>query len=515
MVDELILGRYRPIYSAVYEGDTSLPSHLKMTENEIEDVPMKIVGFYAGPIMAKGQVYDQRHPLNIRAGIAKNLADQVVGPGLPKDIVALFIDQHSVGIGAKDSEISQEVHMYSDQEVIDAAYLRSGKKGRQYNESFINIDNTGVERSDHDTWNVRHFVKFEFLKFGKPPRLVCDASTDDVVMGRRTGKGFEAFIAENLSIKGLQSDEKWKPLEEVQDLLGEFYVIALDDTARDANTVQHDFDAFIGVLDSMDLLDDLNRDMLDRTGFRSNCGASSIASKQVSLLSGVDFTSSMNYNTTRLNCWFIAHELGLDRLDWAVIAEGDDCLFCIRLSIWYTVKDRFATVLSACATMLRKDLKIEGQGEWDECGHPFVGSHMGYYAGRWWCFPSFGRMKLKSTVVLGHDVQSATRASGRLKARAEALSDRYSGVPIGYKLAEVLRHRAMGLRGKILRTTEEEYHLSLSRKLFREPNNDEREAYAHCVGIEVVDQLLLESEIEMDCARENNPDMREHFEILL
>jgi len=513
------------VRSAAYRGVIESPVHLSV-RGHVEDrhVP-KLYGFYAGPILDDGQVYDTGLGRNIRAAINKNLADQLPGAGLPREVVDEFVKDNLVGIGAKPSVITSEVRLNTEEEVLAAASERSGKKFRAYERSYAACNQTGHERSLVDTWELEHFVKFEFLGkssttgLQKPPRIIANVDTQDVVQGRRSGRGFEHFIAKNNSIKGLKAAERYKPLEEVLTILGDFYVVALDDTARDANTVRHDFDAYKGVLESLGLLTPYMAQMLDREGFTSRCGTLKLRTRTTSLLSGSDFTSAMNYNTTRLNCWYLAKVSGLAAEEWCVVAEGDDCVMCIARAAWLRVKPNFYdTFLPSAASDLRKCLKVEGEGWYDECGHPFVGGNVGYYAGRWWYFPSLSRMRLKATVVLGKDVHQPAVAKARLRARVEALVDRYTAVPIGWKLAEVLqRHAAWVGHGKILRLQDEEYNHVFAKNAtpFRAPTELERKAYEHVMGVSVSVQRRLEDVIEIECKVDINADLRAVFNDLL
>lgn len=484
----------------------------------------KLYGFHAGPILSTGQVYNTDLARNLYAAINKNLADQVPGVGLTDSVIEEFVEANLVGIGAKPSEWTPEIRLFTEAEVLDAAQQRSHKKFLLYQENFIACDEHGCERSLVHTWHLNHFVKFEFLGISsstglpKPPRLIANVSTEDVVQGRRSGKGFEIFIEKNLSIKGLKSAERYKPLEEVHDLLGDFYVVALDDTARDANTVRHDFNAYKGVLGSFGLLTPYMAQMLDREGFISRCKTLHMWTRTTSLLSGSDFTSAMNYNTTRLNCWYLSKVCGLASEEWCVVAEGDDCVMCITSAAWQRIQPHFKDYfLPKAASDLRKCLKVEGEGWFDECGHPFVGGNVGYYAGRWWYFPSLGRMRLKATVVLGKDVHQRVTAKARLRARVDALLDRYTAVPIGWKLAEVLRHHASWVgRGKILRNQDEEHNqFSRNNLPFRSPTMLERQAFEHVMGVPVSIQLELEDLIESETKHDINVDLSSYFDDLL
>jgi len=520
----LVLGKYAPIYGAAYEGEIESPDHLEVRGQADDEFTEKLYGFHVGPILSAGQVYNTDLGRNLYAAINKNLADQLPGRGLSTATVDEFVEENLLGIGAQSSVWTPDIRLYTEDEVLAAAQDRSHKKFELYRENYVACDENGCERSMNDTWELNHFVKFEYLGVSsttglpKPPRLIANVSTEDVVQGRRSGKGFEKFIEKNLSIKGLKSAERYKPLEEVHDLLGDFYVVALDDTARDANSVRHDFNAYKGVLGSLGLLTPYMAQMLDREGFSSRCKGLLLRTRTTSLLSGSDFTSAMNYNTTRLNCWYIAKVCGLVAHEWCVVAEGDDCLMCITKDAWLRIQPDFSnTFLPKAASDLRKQLKVEGEGWFDECGHPFVGGNVGYYAGRWWYFPSLGRMRLKATVVLGKDVHQPTNAKARVRARVDALLDRYTGVPIGWKLAEVLqRHASWVGRGKILRNQDEEHNQHSRNDLpFKPPTMLERQAFEHVMGVAISTQLALEDLIECETRTDINVDLTSHFNDLL
>lgn len=454
------------------------------------------MGFIAGLVTAQPLVYDTKHVNNVIAAINKNIAPQINRGVMEIDESVLdeFVCQETTdGIDVMTPAVTLNGTIWTKQQVIENTRAKGNtKKTMKYMLAQERLSGTSLRFEERTKVQGGNFVKLEALKQGKPPRFIFDSPGEDVLLGRQCNAPFEKWMARYPSIKGLKTQDKWKPVKDVHDALGgDTWILALDDTARDANTVSYDFLRYRKTLSAIGILSQEFAAILDRRGFR-NCvkinglKVITINSKTTSLHSGCDFTSCLNYNTTRFNAWYLcAKVLGLQKHQWGVVAEGDDCLILIsKPALPDFVNIVTPELIAATGAKLCKNWKIEGMGPHDQTtGHPFVGGCVVWSMGQVYFFPSVSRMRLKATTVLSPSV-NYKECIGRLSARAEALTDRYSGVPLGYSIAKFVAYLSSKYPSRPRRTNEEEFdHQNNVNTNFRKYTSAELYAFSKCYGI--------------------------------
>lgn len=465
------------------------------------------MGFFTGLVLWDPVIYDTKSVSNFIAAVNKNLAPQVrdgrVTAGVKELMAKFVIEETTCGIDIMTPKVEPTSSKWTKDDVIVNARAKGlSRKADKYEDAIPDSESCSHSMETKNRWTGDHFIKSEALKPGKLPRLIFNARPADVLVGRTVNSAYEEWMHRYPSVKGLATQDKWIPVSDVHNALGgDTWVLCLDDTARDANTVRADFERFKKTLKAIGLDDDVYSGMLDRQGFSSRYKVGfqaklRVASNRTSLLSGCDFTSCMNYNTTRFNAYYLCYRLGLSKNDWGVVAEGDDCVILIRKSAMPDFMTRVTPALiEAIGLELCKRWKIESLGSYDkELGHPFVGGTVVHSSNRWWFFPSTTRMRLKSTVVVSsHRDEKQLRE--RLAARAEALRDRFSMMPLGYSIAKFVTHLSAKYPAKEpRRTAEEEYNHAIHRNVvFRKYSDEVLSAFWKATGISPAQVL------EFDC----------------
>lgn len=456
----------------------------------------RAMGFIAGLILSDPLVYDTKLVTNAVAAINKNLCPQINRgeQTISFDYHSMFVSLETTdGIDIMRPKATLTGRPWSQEAIIRKARERGdNRKAEKYERARVKHLDCVERQASKRTWVGQHFVKLEALKNGARPRLIFNASGVDVLTGRQPNSAYEELIHRYPSVKGLQTQDKHLPVQEVHHALGsDTWILALDDTGRDANTVSADFERYDMTLESYGIQTETFKGMLARRGFQSTMlidgrEVIKLSSKSTSLLSGCDFTSCMNYNTTRFNAWYLcAIALGLERDDWGVVAEGDDCLILIRRSAMPNFRQIITEeFIKTVGLSLCKSWKIEGMGAFDDDGgFPFVGGCVVWSQCTFWFFPSVSRMRLKATCVLSASCNAA-EYKGRLAARAEALRDRFSGVPLGYSIAKFVTHLSAKHPARPIRTKEEEYDHKINHNTkFRQPSDAACSAFWKAFGI--------------------------------
>lgn len=500
-----------PVIIGQVAEDTSIQNtNVKFTITGTHHPKTRVMGFTAGLVLSEPLVYDTKNTINFKSAINKNLAPQVTAgvSSIDKQQLQSHIQNYvslesTIGIDAMQPKARPTDLYWTKQQVIDHTRAKGlAKKAQKYENAVPKGEAKDHHLSTKPKFDGSHFIKLEALKPGKDPRLIFDASTPDVLNGRVVNSAYENWMHRYPTVKGLATNLKFKPVQDIHEQLGcDTWVLALDDTARDANTVRHDFDCYGKLLDAIGINTDMFRAVLSRAGFTSHYSVgmreiARVSSQSTSLLSGCDFTSSMNYNTTRFNAYYLCTvKLGLARQDWGVVAEGDDCLILIRKSAMPDFMTRLTEeYIKVTGEELCKRWKIEGLGSYDkDGGHPFVGGTVVYSLNRWWFFPSVARMRLKATTVLRPDSDEHTYRA-RLAARSEALRDRFTAVPLGWTIARFVTYlSAKHPAREPLRTAEEEYQHKLHvNQSFVKYDDDSLHAFWKATGISPADVLEFE-----------------------
>lgn len=496
-----------PVYLGLdFQGDVVTNPSLKITVVDQKLNRNKVVGFACGPKMGAGVLYDSKSSINLIAAASKNMQAQVPEEEWDPNIRELhteFIGDLLAGkLDAwRGSTNNVPYRPATFDEVVAAAYKRSGKKGRNYLQGVADLTGRYAVKHLRRFWTTSPMVKYEVLsgetpfKDAKCPRLVNNTLTCDVVRGRTSSLQFDAWMKQNRpTIKGKSAADKLSDLDTLDAMLGDSYVLGIDDTARDANVTYLDFALYHDLLTALGFVTPEMSDMLNRKGFAGFANGTFVSGNWTSLLSGVDFTSALNMVVSWFGGWYLCKKvLGLDSTDWGILAEGDDQLILIRGR-----QARFeSSEIAAVGRRLAKVWKIESQGP-PEGQHAFIGGNASKFQGKWHYVPSPARMFLKSTIVPCPFGTSRNEMISRLKARALALSDRYSHVPIGWAIAEKVNSFANNYSGKARFTREEEYNYSGT--ILQAPSQAERLAYQACTGITVDLQFRCEAMIK-SCAQ--------------
>jgi len=351
----------------------------------------------------------------------------------------------------------------------------------------------------YDKWVGEVFVKCEYLKAGKAPRLIFNALQKDIVLAHMVIIRFERWAKANrLTFKGLVTEDRWQPIAAMADRLGEtMWLLMLDCTARDGNVTREDLLMFRDLLVRLNMLEvgDQLWLMLGREGMEARGKWAYIDTAIARLHSGVSFTSILNMVVSWFGHYVLARECGFSQLEWCSVAEGDDGAVGVGLEAARKLNScPLGELVERVGRKVGKRWKIESWGPWLVGGHPIVGSFVGWCGGRGWSFPG-PRLLFRGCVVVGFDLDSPTAAAGRVKARAQALRDRCDGMPIGFMLARHVSALAAYLLGKEVRTSEQEYDHRLYKTHVsdvRAPDLDTRLAYEHVTGCPVGLQLQLE-----------------------
>lgn len=342
------------------------------------------------------------------------------------------------------------------------------------------------------------FVKFELLRAGKPPRNIFNPSTLDVVAMRVATKPLEQeMLLTEMTFKGVQTQDKWQPIVRAARAVDpqlDVWVVCLDDTARDGNCVEHDQTLFIGILYSYGLLSGYVLSIVSRVFATTTTRFFKLGLYVFSLLSGVPHTSVMNYwvSVFGLWCWATCY-LGLRYHQFAIVAEGDDTALIIKAAAARACAARGLFTEQSIGDFglrLRKRWKLEDCGPLDKArGHPIVGGVVIESYGQFYFFPSFKRFLLKAGWCADYGLANVKAYRRRASARACALVDRYSGVPVMWAYAARVA-LAFGLQTKGM--TEEERFSYSGNTRCHEPSMAVRLAFEKAYGITISDQITLE-----------------------
>lgn len=489
-----------------YDGKVETNPKLKIDVISVKLNRKKVLGFDCGPRFGNGVLYDVKSTANLIAAAGKNLQAQVPEVYWDQNIRTLhleFIEDLLAGeLDAwRGTTNNVPFRPATFAEVVAAAFARSGKKGRNYLQGVADLTGRHALKHLRPFWTTRPMVKFEVLsgkthqKDAKAPRLINNTPTSDVVRGRTSSLHFDAWMKRNRpTVKGKSTADKLSDLDRLNTLIGHSYVLGIDDTARDANVTTNDFALYRDLLSALGFMTPEMEVMLKREGFVGHANGTFISGKWTSLLSGVDFTSALNMVVSWFGGWYLCKKvLGLKSSDWGILAEGDDQLILMRgRKTPFDQED-----IAAVGRRLAKVWKIESQG-WPEDQHAFIGGNVTKFRGKWHYVPSPKRMFLKSTIALCPFGTSRKEMISRLKARALALSDRYSHIPIGWAIAEKVSSFANTFSGKARFTREEEFVYTGT--ILRAPDQTARLVYQACTGI-TVDQQLRCEDIIHNCAQ--------------
>jgi len=227
-----------------------------------------------------------------------------------------------------------------------------------------------------------------------------------------------------------------------------------------------------------------------------------VVSKLLRLLSGASYTSGMNWGTSRFLWHRIRKWLGLKPHEFIAICEGDDNIGVIcgkafrRLCLVSVLDELF---IEQAGLACGKRLKIEAMGWFgDRTAWPAVGGKIVHCDGVWHFMPSLERGVIKAGWAINHNWVSYKVMAGRVAARAWALNDRYSGVPIFWAYARVVAGYAAHLGGVPLFDEDELYkkdEYGWTGRLAEAPTDAARIAYEVAYGVGWHSQLLMEAEL--------------------
>lgn len=497
---------------------------------ELEQASGRLCVLYTGPVFAdRGQLWDPLHVDNLRAAASKNLVEQVpphersAGDLYRDEFVEVLSDGRMDVVGLKgwENAMIEDVPLTLD-DVIAHVAIKSAAKARAYREavdSWLRGDAPLMGPADdvgYDKWVGEVFVKSEYLKAGKVPRLIFNALQKDIVLAHVVIIRFERWAKANrLTFKGLVTEDRWKPIAALAERLGDkMWLLMLDCTARDGNVTEEDLLMFRDFLVRIGMLEvgDQLWLMLTRVGMEGKGKWAMIETNLARLHSGCSFTSVINMFLSWFGHYVFSRETGLAVNEYGSVAEGDDGAVGVgeegarRLNSVDLV-----AVVEAVGRKVGKVWKIESWGPWLNGGHPIVGSLVGWSGGRGWSFPG-PRLLFRGCTVVGFDLGQPTAAAGRVKARAQALRDRCDGLPIGFMLARHVTALAASLSASEMRNSEQQYDHNLYKTHVsdvRPPTLDVRLAYEHVSGCPIGLQLQLEMLIGAATrARVWNPDLR-------
>lgn len=462
----------------------------------------RVAAAAVGPILSRPVLWETRSRDCEQAAFGKNLPEQI--PENEEDRV--WVDRMSVAFlsalaaGQVDATGLKRQHLWpaSPKEVVDAAYKKSGKKGRLYEAASAVVHKGKGIWEAGERWIGSMFVKFELLKEGKPPRNIFNSSTEDVVVVREAAMPMEHYMAETgFTFKGLVSEDKWIPIcnaARAVDKDMDVWVVCLDDTARDGNTVEHDLKNFISILYLFGVMTQLVLSVMQRLAAKTRTKFFNLVLVLYSLLSGVPHTSLMNFWTSVFGLWcWAVDDLGLAHSEFAIVAEGDDTALIIagRRARELSARGKFSECdIVTFGLRLRKRWKLEDCGPLDkDRGHPIVGGVVVENLKQFYYFPSWKRFILKAGWCGDYGLKGRKPYLLRASARACALVDRYSSVPVMWayacKVAEAFGCSTAGM------TREERFSYS-GKTACLEPSSAARVAFEKAYGIAVCDQFALE-----------------------
>lgn len=395
------------------------------------------------------------------------------------------------------------------EKVVEYARMTSGVKAKIYAKAVDEYAN-GMGCYDETRENNigKVFVKFELLANvvkswfnGNPvlkfPRNIFSPNPVEVVAIRMFTQPIEeAIYYDRITFKKLPTDQKHVPFQQMIDLFGtdQLYVVCLDDTSRDANSCSHDFKLFMRIMRKFNLLGRFLRYSLTKKGFALTAYSYFVSGKWQSLLSGTPFTSLMNYWTSMFIMYYIfVIEYAIPTSSVGFLAEGDDSAAFMPIDIGLKLAqsgllqdDR----IKALGLKLRKDLKVESHGPLNmNTGHPIVGGVVVELDGKLHYFPDLKRFLLKSCWVTDYNIISPKVYRGKAQAKAYALLDRFSGIPVYYAYALKIAD-FHGASPKWL-TKEERFSINNNIGCFP-PTIDSRYAFEKAFGISIADQYKAE-----------------------
>lgn len=455
-----------------------------------------------GPIIGHGVYWDPKCYYSVLAGINKNHAEQVSDVDMSHDL-------HSLSVVYAESEVNGHydaisvphttpLHLLSEDDVISFVAEKSPAKARRYMAGFIEYISGGYPTGRA---RCKLKVKPEILKLGKSPRVIHDFDVGETVMAHSWAIMLEKFVKTTLCWKGLSTAQKCLPFKTAFDHFnGDCFVVCLDDEARDSNTKRINFVTLTMLLTCLGII--LTTGHLFRL-WRVGVGLltlfGKVWSKDMRLLSGVSYTSSMNWVTSRFMWYCIMHWLGVSYKDYIVCADGDDNFAAIRGSVvrLLDLSSVFTEEkLRHFGLKLGKRLKLEKAG-WmvDGTSWPAVGGESVYLSGEWGFMPSQSRSIIKAGWALNNDWDSFKAVAGRIAARAWALNDRFDGIPIWWAYARVVASYSEHLGAPPIFDSDEEYLKSeqgWTGGLAKEPTVQQREMYSVAFGVDCGSQLLCE-----------------------
>jgi hypothetical protein len=497
---------------------------------ELEQASNRLCVIYTGPVFTdRGQLWEPLHVDNLRAAASKNLVEQV--PPHERSAGDLYRDEFIevlssgrmdvIGLKGWENAFIEDIPLTYD-DVIAHVAVKSPAKARAYEEAiaaWLRGDAPLLGPADdvgYDRWVGEVFVKSEYLKAGKVPRLIFNALQKDIVLAHVVIIRFERWAKANrLTFKGLVTEDRWQPISAMADRLGDgMWLLMLDCTARDGNVTQEDllmFRDFLVRIGMLEVNDQLWL-MLTRVGLVGKGKFAWIETAIARLHSGCSFTSIINMFISWFGHYVFSRETGLAVSEYGSVAEGDDGAVGVGAEGARRLNSvDLVAVVELVGRKVGKRWKVESWGPWLAGGHPIVGSLVGVSGGRGWSFPG-PRLLFRGCTVVGFDLDQPTAAAGRVKARAQALRDRCDGLPIGFMLARHVSALAWQLSAQELRNSEQQYDHNLYKTHVsdvRPPSLDVRLAYEHVTGCPIGLQLQLEALIGAATrSRVWNPDLR-------
>jgi hypothetical protein len=430
-----------------------------------------------------------------------------------KDFTEWFLAGMLTGaIGASTHKPMQGEPM-TPEEVLACVAERSPAQAKKYAIAYeASFDRTTHDRIDSSgPVDAVAIVKKEILKAPadsetqqRLPRLVHSFDSAFIVYFHTFAMPAEAWLKNApFAWKGLPVRLKWVPIANMAEAL-EYRcgIICLDCKSRDANTVPHDFYCFTRLMLAAGWLVEgsLPHKLLQRGIIKLRHKAGVARSTCRRLWSGVSYTSIMNFFTTCKMIKYLAWTLELPDHAFAAACEGDDSAVAVAESHWDLVRD-FVTSdqLSVTFAKLGKDVKLECAAALvPRTAFPVVGGfavYMGY--GEWSFIPSWDRAVIKAGFA-SIDEPSYANIAGRIKARADALNDRFDEVPVFWAYARVVAEYAATFNVTPEYTNEELFELKehgWTGRLAQAPSDLQRDAFSVVTGIDHAAQVVIEEEL--------------------